>query len=1188
MKQTIKNSQNTVKRLKVGQRLHKILAIPAPSSATPTTQRHQTAKGFDSLKEWRNHVHNFRKRFHAARERENPRKRHQSDTLSESSSSSSSSEEEGEEDIDNNSQHSHHQHSRHHHSHHHPVSFATRMAKAEEKASSPIRNSSGNHNRTTVTFNLPATSESGGQQQQQQPQQQHHHHHHNKKKTIKAASLEYQKGTGLLYGSKVCFQSCQMNFLHVNHAKATCTTIAPDANDVNLEEGNIPPTFASRIQILRASDPRDRSQICYGDTVWLNVDANYRHGGDFGDSLEESVKGNFLGTKMIATGDTTGGGSSSKAVPIIQKKTTVRGAEVARWLVVDSKAGHTNDAKGKPVGHLDQIRLELEWSCLGSKGLDVLMTPVSGIANLAKKTMRMSEMGFDHVQQNNVKFNSGWGTSWRVYLSELANDNGGSSSPKIRHHNDQSDKRTKGGSKRRQPVDRGQKLMLHAQTRLLQSRRKRRERGDIKWVREIERQRLEIDDESNDLCALATKDRGSAAASTAIVHGNRISTTGSGRGSNGILTSGVDNVDSMVGSMANFLKARYVVAASEGFSMKARGQFWETVKRNEQQNRVDGEGIGVDSGKYFWETWNKKDDSTSDGGNTSTANSNEIKHVNPTEPLEEGVAAGSESDTEWPNQKLSKVERAKALANAARLEAKIKSSVWQVVGRHRTFLKQEEDHSLLIAVTALQRAVKAWLKSRWKRRFTAVDEDIVIDLKKEKDKALQENENKVQKLKNLQLGKNLLGTNNGGQINDPATGWKSTVKGAKSKRVVPVHRLVPSRTLRWSMESVRKREEERKKLMEAEERERKNRLNEFGKKGSAETSDKATHGSSELKKGSSVDRIHPQLKMALEQTPESSTVKEGEHLTGATISTSLPKQQPPPEMLNLGASLWASSLNQTLDGNAVGGDSSSVLNDGSDAEKVRNPFVLNDSSSVLERASGVTRRPKSSYLRRLKLLPPSEIGGPEDEEMEAVASTTTSMLQGSSMSMNNSMNDSLANSVNSSNMSSNHDADMNRVGMVGMESILESVGGGVGVLGRGVGVLGRGVDDVGTTVKVEGGKKGRKEMYKSRSSHVVRGRPKSAVGRRNRMSYGQKQPQKRRGTGSSSGRRQMKQRPSSAINSSNRKGRAAVRDTRRMLSGLSLETSSKFASTKRSQSSFAAKLQQSIVRGRRSQSVGLL
>ena len=70
MKQTIKNSQNTVKRLKVGQRLHKILAIPAPSSATPTTQRHQTAKGFDSLKEWRNHVHNFRKRFHAARERE--------------------------------------------------------------------------------------------------------------------------------------------------------------------------------------------------------------------------------------------------------------------------------------------------------------------------------------------------------------------------------------------------------------------------------------------------------------------------------------------------------------------------------------------------------------------------------------------------------------------------------------------------------------------------------------------------------------------------------------------------------------------------------------------------------------------------------------------------------------------------------------------------------------------------------------------------------------------------------------------------------------------------------------------------------------------------------------------------------------------------------------------------------------
>ena len=76
--------------------------------------------------------------------------------------------------------------------------------------------------------------------------------------------------------------------------------------------------------------------------------------------------------------------------------------------------------------------------------------------------------------------------------------------------------------------------------------------------------------------------------------------------------------------------------------------------------------------------------------------------------------------------------------------------------------------------------------------------------------------------------------------------------------------------------------------------------------------------------------------------------------------------------------------------------------------------------------------------------------------------------------------------------------------------------------------------------------------------------------------------------GSSGRGSKQRMRPSSAM-VAGRQGRAAVRDSKMMLSGLSMGNASKFAGSQRSQSSFAARLQQSIVQGRRSQrSIGLL
>ena len=314
------------------------------------------------------------------------------------------------------------------------------------------------------------------------------------------------------------------------------------------------------------------------------------------------------------------------------------------------------------------------------------------------------------------------------------------------------------------------------------------------------------------------------------------------------------------------------------------------------------------------------------------------------------------------------------------------------------------------------------------------------------------------------------------------------------------------------------------------------------------------------------DSTDPRLTMALNATPEGS----------AMVVTSVPSQQPPPETLDLGASLWANSLLLQRGGASapvVGGEREHLSEDPSYETSGRveeGGLALRQESSVLDRAGGVLKKSKSAYLRRLKLLPPS-VG----VEVEAEGRHGTGLG--------------------------------GREGMLGVASLLDRVGGGgsrastastasTSVLGTSVStssvlndaMVEHAVSNQDGVPKKEDGRTNRK--HRTRGGRV---RPKSSMGRRTIGGGGGTSGVYVGGVvrsrSSSSLSRGSRQRPSSAANtSSGRKGRAAVRDTRNMLKGLSMGKSGKFAGTKRSQSSFAAKLQQRIVNGRRSQRLGAL
>ena len=424
----IKSSQATVNRVKRGQRLEKVLSTPyhppttlkkskSFKSTTNTRKRkklirkrseQKQADGFDNLKEWRGHVNNFRKRYHAARQREDPRHRRTSEYNK--NTSADTDEQEYNKSTTATTATTPSLPSPPTPTLPKSVSFSDRLAIAESQTTLLSSTSSTS---LSSEITIPKTVSFADSSSSTVNQNNHQNNNQNTAPSTSqpqyTSSLEYAPGTGLLYGSRVCFQSCQKKFLHINathtnsnnqnnsHHKhrsaettSPCTAYEVDDNDLNFIEGNVPPPFATRLQLLNVADPSDRSQVKYGDQVWLGVDPSYRH--DHG----VNYGGHFLGQKIVAKSDTKGGGSSSIMIPSVIEKRSVRGMELARWVIVHPN-GHVQGTKGAPVGHMDEIRLELEFVCLGCKtesnGTDVkiMMMNVGGMTQQAQKTRKMSE-----------------------------------------------------------------------------------------------------------------------------------------------------------------------------------------------------------------------------------------------------------------------------------------------------------------------------------------------------------------------------------------------------------------------------------------------------------------------------------------------------------------------------------------------------------------------------------------------------------------------------------------------------------------------------------------------------------------------------------------------------------------------------------------------------------------------------
>ena len=846
-------------------------------------------------------------------------------------------------------------------------------------------------------------------------------------------TLEFMPGTGLIYGSQVAFRSTQRKFLAVDRATGQCVAVGGPTKEQALASGNVPPAAASRLFLYKALDVKDRSPVCYGDSVWLALGAEAE---------------TFLGVKMVAhKGDARGSHSSSLAIPSAVRRKTQRGLEIARWLVVCANRGHAEKAKGKPVRHLGTVRLEIEWNCLAAKSngenqpVQIIMQPAGGMAVEAQRTRRMSETGSrgsvafaaaaaataDHVAQkewkrklkaavkrtsavaavahgsgsgghgkrrkNGVdskgnskggatvntptsnkkkaggsrKLDAGWGATWTIFLAELANeteeDNGPRSGALTVKHARPSHKKKK--NKTRGPADRGQQAVLRAQDGLLASRRNRRARGDLQWVHDIHLKRIEREMEGAAMCAAAADiRRGGNGIEKKSVDDDDVSDDGERRSSSG--TKVADASEPMgKEEMASFMLARFKVASEEQFLYRKRGTYWS--KKDESDSLVPGAGRAErGSNTFITDGYSHHSPSRSharlDGklGHAASEGGRSVENSRARRPpLDDAESAQSHSTLaghgleQWPLKGMTKRERARAVAQAAVLESQIKSSVWAVVGRHQTFLDAQEEHRMLVAVTALQRAVRAWIRTRWQRKFTGEDVSIAAQIIDEKE---QEAVHAAAAKTALSIALDGdLATASNGEAGAPS---RVPLRGLPPTRAAaPVVRLVPKRSLRWEFYAAHPVS---KDMVVGQSQGTQ-------QKPSSESLTLAEVPTKNPENGTFRNLLHP--------TPESSEISDASPGLSAgagsnsMFTTSSAPTQPEPAIMDLGSSLWASTLpdgasrSSTNVGERSGYDGlHSRRGDGE-------TFGSVDDSRMVE--AGVLPRARSSHLRKLRLLPPN-------------------------------------------------------------------------------------------------------------------------------------------------------------------------------------------------------------------------
>lgn len=157
---------------------------------------------------------------------------------------------------------------------------------------------------------------------------------------IDERQVEYPKGAGIYYGSSVSLQARHGGFLSFKNQQVSTAAFRV--------------CNTSKYIVIKASDMTSRGAVCFGDAVWLCI-------GD------PSANSNYCFL--------VGAAFASKVVPGEARQLTpqlinhgvdnrYKSSQYGRWIIL--KKSHPVESKGTPVGHLDEILLEQEWSFLAS------------------------------------------------------------------------------------------------------------------------------------------------------------------------------------------------------------------------------------------------------------------------------------------------------------------------------------------------------------------------------------------------------------------------------------------------------------------------------------------------------------------------------------------------------------------------------------------------------------------------------------------------------------------------------------------------------------------------------------------------------------------------------------------------------------------------------------------------------
>ena len=154
-------------------------------------------------------------------------------------------------------------------------------------------------------------------------------------------AVEYPKHTGIYYGSAVSFQAKHGGFLSFK------------AQHISTAAFRI--TSTTKFIVIKAGDVINRGAVCYGDAVWLCI----------GDLSASSTNCFVVGAAF--DGKVQRGTDSRQLTPQLVNhgvENRYKSSQYGRWIVINKN--EPVGANGKPVGHLEELLLEQEWSFLAS------------------------------------------------------------------------------------------------------------------------------------------------------------------------------------------------------------------------------------------------------------------------------------------------------------------------------------------------------------------------------------------------------------------------------------------------------------------------------------------------------------------------------------------------------------------------------------------------------------------------------------------------------------------------------------------------------------------------------------------------------------------------------------------------------------------------------------------------------